>query len=66
MLGATERIGIEAILGTRGASMNTRPLLLIAAFRRGLAETRPGGVDFLACVGSYSTAAVASDVGGLD
>lgn len=45
--------------------MNTRALLL-AAFRRGLAETRRGGVDFSACVVSDSTAAVASDVGGLD
>jgi hypothetical protein len=29
--------------------MNTRALLLIAAFRRGLAETRRGGVNFSAC-----------------
>ncbi len=30
--------------------MNTRALALIAAFRRRLAETRRGGVDFSACV----------------
>ncbi len=30
--------------------MNTRALVLIAAFRRGLAEMRRGGVDFSACM----------------
>ena len=40
MSGASEPTGIGPLLRTRGPSMSTLALLVIAAFRRGLAATR--------------------------